>query len=231
MSLKRSGLLLVVLLSQVTPPLHSDGTPQILLPGAYYSNLAYGLDGTWFGLCGQKMELDQVNVTVKELKTAEDGEVQYPQYEIRTDGCDKPRFLVRNINGLKEGPLKSATMDGIEDGQQINFGGQKYSIKEDRLGKTGFQLTLGHQVNKNSLVKIEDQQHEYDSSLQPEDYRPIWEIIWAGDLDNDGKLDLVIDAAQDARANHYHLYLSGAAGQKQIVNEVADFEIPLDPNY
>jgi hypothetical protein len=50
-----------------------------------------------------------------------------------------------------------------------------------------------------------------------------WSLIWAGDLDRDGKLDLYVSVTQHYNVSQRKLFLSSTAGDKQLVREVAEF--------
>lgn len=51
-----------------------------------------------------------------------------------------------------------------------------------------------------------------------------WELLWAGDLDGDGKLDLLLDLSTHENVSERRLFLSTAAGKGEAVREVAIFE-------
>ena len=52
---------------------------------------------------------------------------------------------------------------------------------------------------------------------------PGWFLIWAGDLDGDGKLDLYLSVNQHYNVAEKKLFLSSQAGKKRLVEEVAEF--------
>lgn len=53
---------------------------------------------------------------------------------------------------------------------------------------------------------------------------PHYFIEWAGDLDRDGRLDLVVNLSRKYSWHPYRLLLSSAAGPGQLVADVALFE-------
>jgi hypothetical protein len=52
---------------------------------------------------------------------------------------------------------------------------------------------------------------------------PAWFLLWAGDLDRDGKLDLYVSVNQHYNVSEKKLFLSSAAGDGQLVEQVAEF--------
>lgn len=52
---------------------------------------------------------------------------------------------------------------------------------------------------------------------------PGWFLLWAGDLDGDGHLDLYLSVNQHYNVSEKKLFLSSAAGKKRLVEEVAEF--------
>ena len=52
---------------------------------------------------------------------------------------------------------------------------------------------------------------------------PGWSLIWAGDLDKDGKLDLYVTVNQHYNIVERRLFMSSQADEGQLVAEVAEF--------
>jgi hypothetical protein len=57
---------------------------------------------------------------------------------------------------------------------------------------------------------------------------PHFDIKWAGDLDGDGKLDLVVDLSRKYSVHLYRLLLSSKASGAQLVGEAAVFDAGND---
>jgi hypothetical protein len=57
---------------------------------------------------------------------------------------------------------------------------------------------------------------------------PHFDIKWAGDLDRDGKLDLVVDLSRKYSVHLYRLLLSSKASGAQLVGEAAVFDAGND---
>jgi hypothetical protein len=52
---------------------------------------------------------------------------------------------------------------------------------------------------------------------------PYWYLVWAGDLDRDGKLDLYVDVTQHYDVSERRLFLSAPARRGRLVKEVVAF--------
>jgi hypothetical protein len=53
---------------------------------------------------------------------------------------------------------------------------------------------------------------------------PHFDVPWAGDLDGDGKLDLVVNLSRKYSLHPYRLLLSSMAAVGELVGEAAAFE-------
>ena len=53
---------------------------------------------------------------------------------------------------------------------------------------------------------------------------PLFEVKWAGDLDGDGLLDLVVLLTRKYSVHPYRLLLSSLAAPDELVGEAASFE-------
>ena len=53
-------------------------------------------------------------------------------------------------------------------------------------------------------------------------------VIWAGDLDRDGKIDLFMNSARHYQIIEYTLFLSSAAKDEEIVGQVATWGFSTD---
>jgi hypothetical protein len=49
-----------------------------------------------------------------------------------------------------------------------------------------------------------------------------WSLLWAGDLDRDGKLDLYVNVTQHYNISERKLFLSSQAGESELVRQVAE---------
>jgi hypothetical protein len=147
---------------------------------------------------------------------------------------DNPIFLVRSIEGLRQGNV--ITVEGMPD-RYREEGLKLEDVITLKLGETNYQLCLkGRQIrspylqsetwlhNAKLVLKTgESEQTLYALRDKPVD--AIWEMIWAGDLDRDGKLDLYLNLSSNYNVSQRTLFLSSHADKGRLVKKVAEFVI------
>ena len=94
------------------------------------------------------------------------------------------------------------------------FGGKRYNLEikkekkeSDSVPFTCFALLNGKQIAKRTKV-----------------FEVAFELLFAGDIDGDGKLDLVIDFASDTGEFNVVLFLSSCALPGQPVRKVGEID-------
>lgn len=107
---------------------------------------------------------------------------------------------------VKTGPMARTSPFGPER-VSLRLGDRAWRIHRIRLGSTGYRLELrgAHEP----VVLYEAQSTDLAK----------WELLWAGDLDRDGKLDLLIDASDALNQSELRLFLSRNA--EEAVDEAA----------
>ncbi len=141
----------------------------------------------------------------------------------------EPVFLVR-APMLSEGPIKTTF------NQPLNYekGFERFDPISLRLGETEYVLkgTGGenpvkcrdHSFPKNAkLVLVSGKVEQVLYSLDDCGNDPNWYLLWAGDLDRDGKLDLYASVNQHYNVSERRLFLSSQAKKGELVKEVAEF--------
>lgn len=137
---------------------------------------------------------------------------------------DQPKALVflhaRQLVAGKVSTLAMKLPDGVDTPEQA----------DDGKGKDRLELTFNRQRYRLSLPKqgtafgrnlFLDDGHTR-TVLDANSYTDSALIMWAGDLDHDGRLDLIIGADHENGQNaDTCLYLSSAAGKQQLVKQVA----------
>ena len=136
-----------------------------------------------------------------------------------------PIFLVNSNWVLQSGPVKTV-FDGDGEPLQsitprtLKVDTAEYEIKiigdegekcwTDGLPKNA-KLILTHGTSSQVLYTLEECGND-----------PGWSLIWAGDLDKDGKLDLYVTVNQHYNIVERKLFLSSQADEGQLVAEVAE---------
>jgi hypothetical protein len=178
-----------------------------------YQVIPEGSDGTWLGIFktagGSELKSTRVHIKSSEEPDARKAVV---------DSEDTPLFLVRGLRNAQPGVLPTAKVLGSEDpgpGQRVTlaFRGTESSLflranpGEEEAYDLVFESGQRRQVLYESYGRNEGR----------------IQVIWAGDLDHDGRLDFVVDYAEDDAGSAPTLFLSSQAKPGELVGEAADF--------
>jgi hypothetical protein len=160
------------------------------------------------------------------------------------DNPNKPVFLVKSAAMLKPGPAQTIYQGGLAKEHDLvnaeNLASRK-SIKL-KLGDQEYQLRVlvpkatprkdlepcskCVDINLELAFGAQTQIVEAAQSVNPTDHTPFtWGLLWAGDLDGDGKLDLYMRFNWDngVPISEHRLYLSSKSKPGQLVGEVGRF--------
>lgn len=178
------------------------------------------LDG-WFALCRDgKSKTDDRLVPVeltfrrKRWPVAE-GRTWSP----RVKGCKSTVVLLRDLPWLAERDVPRARASRSEDKAarrvtfSITLGAEHFSLVDRDIGTTNAEdhrVTLVAPSGKQAL-------RPFDSARD----NPV-EVIWSGDLDGDGKLDLLLRVPSHYAGPVHRLYLSSAAKGKDLLDWIAE---------
>ena len=193
--------------------------PQLLLPGQYHGDeVPLNADGTWWAVCGAngRRELKQVNVTIRLVNDVVlDAESERTGAEAEVRGCENLLALLRNVPDLKEHALAEGTASPIRKGvSTLRFGRTDLEMRRIPEGERGFRLEFSSEGRKQTLFSSEA------GSLPGSEP---WKVAWIGDLDGDGRADLLLDATEDENVGQTFLFLSGAADPGTLLKLVATF--------
>ena len=136
---------------------------------------------------------------------------------------EEPVFLVSGVDSLKPGPvetckykLPSSTVEQLPCGTKLTLklkNSKTYlHVKGSKKGDTISNCTLTLESNGRKQVIYNEK--EVGDSGTPK-------LLWAGDLDGDGKLDLFMDTTNHYNISRPTLFLSGKAKRGKLVQEVA----------
>lgn len=140
-----------------------------------------------------------------------------------------PTFLVNSDWILNAGPVETVFADNPEGLERIapvtlNLAGNAYQLKI--AGPEDGEKCWPDGLPKNAkLVLTNGSSTQVLYTLEECGSDPAWSLVWAGDLDRDGKLDLYVSVTQHYNSAQKKLFLSSQADEGQLVQEVAEFAI------
>ncbi len=208
-------------------------------PGAFHGDEPVARHGErWFALTtdagGARMIRTRLQVTtvVDELL---DGEGQATGRAVASPAIDGTPVTYLRGPGLREGPVAQATVveTGGDSGlpaQTLRFGGREQRIvtrcqpdpSTSNVSLCSIDLIDG--ARRQTLVAMAGRHdpHLADGPmLLGDEASP--HLLFAGDLDRDGRLDLIFDTTDHYNVSQPTLFLSGAAGEGELVRAVAEY--------
>lgn len=231
-------LSLTAIVAELPPnqPLATVSCPQfrVLETGQFHGEEVTAKTGEhWLGLRidGDRSTLLPYTLTIETVHDPlVDEKDQKTGAKVSVDLPLEPRFLVQGGNMLNEGPAKTVYEGGFEDGLTAK---QPLSLK---LGDVGYELKIIAQgkaekcetermLNNGQLILSSGERTQVLYTLEECGNDPTWYVIWAGDLDNDGKLDLYVSVNQHYNVSERKLFLSSLAAEKDLVHQAAEFVI------
>ncbi len=223
------ALLTVLILADVSP---APNAAEIISPGEHHGHeVPANTPGVWFALvadgAGASLRRVRVSVaTVKDEIVDEGAEMTGKRVDISP--AVEPIALLRGIPGLKPRRLATALVGQAVDDAGISA----------RLGVLAYQLLM----RCAEQPPIEGQrQHNCDLVLRFETveqvlftYRAYYEgtermwaserqptVLWAGDVDADGRLDVLLETSNHSNVSEMRLFLSRGASPSALVQEGA----------
>lgn len=202
----------------------------ILRTGTFHGDEIKAVSGeTWFGLfpSTEGFELIRTQISVEEVydPILDDRKGAYTGKKVSSSSHGEPLVMIKGIAGLSEGPVKTV------------FGGTKFIYPAEHLslkfGENDYYSlrAFGEAVDRPGDVLLKNYTIEFSHMGRRQiiamferlamDGSP--ELIWAGDLDRDGRLDLLLDLTDHYNVQLYSLFLSSQAGPHEIVKLVAQF--------
>jgi len=195
----------------------------------------------WLGLYVTEggSSLIESKVTVKPLLDPEDKKTVIGKI-VAVDNPAKPVFLVKGATVLKPGPAPTIYQGGdaaehelvntenlaSRKPRQLKLGdSQEYQLKVLATKARPGEFPCPKCVDlKLALVFGKQTQTLYSAeAVDPENSPQTWRLLWAGDADGDGKMDLYASFSSDAVGAHTELFLSSQAKPGQLVKSVATF--------
>lgn len=156
----------------------------------------------------------------------DDDEEQKTGKAVSVDLPLEPSFLVKGSMVLKEGPV-TTVLEGaktLEKASTLSLGLAEHSYVLKIVGDEDKEKCSQQSLPRNAkLVLTSGDSAQVLYSLKECGNDAGWALLWAGDIDRDGKLDLYVSVNQHYNVSERKLFLSSSAEEGQLVKEVADF--------
>jgi hypothetical protein len=186
----------------------------------------------WLGLYITKRSSDLLESTInvgRAIDVIVDEEPgQMTGKSVSVNRSTTPVFLVRGAHRLK--PRKVTSIFWVTG--EIPYSLAGHPIVKMRLGTLDYELKVigerssaveGVLPSKPRLLLTQGRTTQIIRQLKYDDTDFQRELIWAGDLDGDGKLDLYANLSSHYNRSQRKLFLSSQAKPGQLVAEVAEF--------
>lgn len=188
---------------------------------------------TWLGLFkkGNKFFLAPTKIKVKtvfDVIADNEEKVEKTGRSVSVSGKNQPVFLLKNVSLLKQRKITTVFYEegeGSLEATNINNSTEKIL----KLNDVSYNLNVSTKKEKSGLLDETSKLILSNGKIEQIIYSQKkcddcgWGIYWAGDLDNDGKLDLYFNLTNHYNVNHRRLFLSSQAEPGKLVKEVANF--------
>jgi len=187
---------------ELAPPRDDLAQATVSLTGPYSAGDALPADGTpALALCDGALVASPVHLAP--VHDAAVDEIGVATGHMLSADCGAIA-LFTGIPTLQAGPVQVATTSGQLEarGGQVELtlpGGDHARVRVETVGETGYRVLLDSADATTVLVRQDETDHG----------QPM--LIWAGDLDGDQHVDLLLDASQRRGEQSYALYLSSEA--------------------
>lgn len=204
---------------------------EMMTLGSYHADEITAKNGeTWLGLFNHrgKSYLAPAKIKISRFHDIGDGENKNVKTgkEVKIAGAVKPIFLLKNAEKLKAGTVttlfeqneKRYEESDLKNGfrKDFNLNGKLFTLKVVNENSTEEYLSEGSKLVLSS--------GDAEQIVHPDGSQRIgesWTLLWAGDLDNDGKLDFLADLSDHYNSTDVILFLSSEAEKGKLVKDVA----------
>ncbi len=241
--------LAIVTLLITTMNAAGDGSYEILLPGEWHGQTITAQPGDdWWGIFpeGDGVTLQRAPVTITSVHDPmmdREGETTGKKVTIGQEST--PLLLIHGLKEPAEGPILSATLEPpdwpSEQSTRLRqnaflFPGQTHrlTLPTDKIRLTA--VGTAHEDPEFHYVYLDNYQIKMYRGEEKETISQALTtiprmgdlgepyLIWAGDIDRDGKIDLIYDLTDHYIKTHLALFLSSAAKEGELVGLVAEWK-------
>lgn len=233
-----TSLIAILVAAQFTV---AEDTIQILTAGLHHGDEVTAESGPdWWGIFpeGDGFTLQQAPVTITiEHDAIVDEEGQATGKLVKVPQEAVPVLLVRGVKGLKEGrlaplyhqPRNTYLFPSETLWLLIKDGEHKLALSLVALGNTEENGITPEPFVSTYTLKLYAGSHPVTSSQVLYTAEKVYEearptVVWAGDIDRDGRVDLLLDTTYHYNVSRLVLYLSSAAKEGELVGKVAEWK-------
>jgi len=233
----RLSLIFSIVISLVLPSASQTRRAHVIETGQFHGYEIHARSGErWLGLLvmGRRSVLRYSTIKVHKVfdDITDDSPDQKTGKRVSVNSPRQPLLLTSHTNALTPGPVITAF--------KLKEGEYSYGLDQFPLN-----LRLGHRLYVLKVVAPDQNPQPCPSINFPRNARlvlssgrsqqvlykldvcgndPNWYLVWAGDLDRDGKLDLYVNVTQHYDLSERKLFLSSPARRGKLVREVGSFE-------
>jgi hypothetical protein len=232
------GLVSLIIANHEISAAESGGEYRILVAGMHHGGDVGPFDSNdWYGLFPTDSGYSLETVELRSDPCHDycvDGAGESTAVCISVDQTPKPLVLVQSRRSLRTGLVRTAYAERTDlvPGVPVHLG--QHNRKVFSIVALGEVTDEGHRPPGDLLIlgytlKLYRQGPNGGSQVLAEFERLAYDglpnIRWAGDLDGDGLVDLLLDIRNRYGTRHYALYLSSEANAEQLVELVADLRM------
>jgi hypothetical protein len=233
----RMGLTSSVVISLALSSVSQTRRAHVIEPGQFHGYEVSARSGQrWLGLFvnGRGSALHYSTIKVQRVfdEITDYGTKQKTGKRVSVNSRSQPLLLVSQTTALTPGPVMTVfnmKEDDFSHGLEkfpatFKLGRRSYVLKVVAPGKNPEPCRFTSFPKNAKLVLISGRSQQVLYTLDVCGNDPNWYLVWAGDLDRDGKLDLYVNVTQHYDFSDRKLFLSSPARRGQLVREVGSFE-------
>jgi hypothetical protein len=210
-------------------PIAAQQKVELLFTGSFLAQRAWPKTGeTWLGLYSNSpgYRLAATKIRVEQVPDACGGSAT----KVSAETATQPYLLLKGLDHLRTGSVDTAFA-----GQEFFYPGQSLSIKLGAPENWYHVRALGTAGARRGEIFFTDYRLELHHSERLDAGQAIVQLKamtldntpklqWAGDLDRDGRLDLLLQIPIGGYSSRLILLLSSRASRGELVKEVAGFD-------